>query len=87
MTDLSQSVIIPREDLIELQTAAFDNSHVPTVGERVGNTTQALVTFAGIAAAITGATWGWAKANDWLENRRHKRDLAEKQFKIDNNLK
>lgn len=87
MTDLSNSVIIPREDFIELQTVAFDNSHVPSAGERVGQILQNTTVFAGIALAFAGATWGWAKANDWLEERRHQRDLAEKQFKIDNNLK
>lgn len=87
MTDLSNSVIMPREDFIELSTVAFDNSHVPTAGERVANTAQAISVFAGIAGAVTAATWGWAKAVDWREKKQHERELAKRQFEIDNPTK
>jgi hypothetical protein len=83
MTDLSNSVIMPREDFIELSTVAFDNSHVPTAGERVATTVQTLTVFSGLAAAVTAATWGWAKAVDWREKKQHERELAKRQFDLD----
>lgn len=73
MSELSNSVIMPREDFLELQAVAYDNSHVPTLGERAANTGQALVVFAGIAAAVTAGTWGWAAARDWFERRQTER--------------
>lgn len=82
--DLSNSVIMPREDFIELSTAAFDNSHVPSVGERVGTTVQTTMVFAGIAAAVTAGSWGWAKAMEFLEEKRFQREMAKRQFEIDN---
>ena len=84
MTDLSSSVIMPREDFIELSTVAFDNSHVPTAGERAGTVLQTFGIFAGMAAAVAGTTWVCTKAVDWLEERRLKRKLADAQFDIDN---
>jgi hypothetical protein len=83
MADLGNSVIIPREDFLELQTVAFDNSHVPSFGERAGAITQTLAVFAGVAGMVTFATWGWAKANDWREKRQYERELAKRKFEID----
>jgi hypothetical protein len=84
MTDFSNSVIIPREDFIELQTVAFDNQHDTTVGERIGTIIQTTTVLAGVAGAFAAASWGWAKAMDWYETKQHERKLAEKQFDIDN---
>ena len=85
--NLSESVIMPREDFIELSTVAFDNHHVPSASERVGTTLQTTAVFAGIAAAVTAGSWGWAKAITWREKKQHERELAKLQFEIDNNLK
>lgn len=80
--NLSDSVIMPREDFIELSTVAFDNSHVPSLGERVGQTAQTTLIFAGMSAAFLAASWGRMKAQDWLEERRLKRFTATNgQFK------
>lgn len=75
MTDFSNSVIMPREDFIELTAVAYDNSHVPTLGERVAQTTQTTAIFGGMTLAVVGASWGWAKAMDWLEERNYKRKI------------
>lgn len=75
--NLSDSVIMPREDFIELYTVAFDNHHVPSIGERVANTTQTTAVFAVMAGAVTAGTYGWSKCVDWLETRRHNRKLQE----------
>lgn len=80
MKDLSESVIMPREDFYELSTVAFDNSHVPSAGERVGQTLQTTAVFAGMAAAVGAGTWAYVKAHDWLETRRLKRIHAPEQF-------
>lgn len=73
MSELSNSVIIPREDFVELQTAAFDNSHVPDARERVAQTLQTAGFFGIMAGAVVAATWGYATGVDWLEKRRQKR--------------
>ena len=70
MSDLHDSVIMPREDFIELSTVAFDNSHVPSASERVANVLQTTFLFGAMAGAVAAGTWGWAKATDWLEERR-----------------
>lgn len=84
MTDLKNSVIMPREDFIELSTAAYDNHHVPSAGERIGSTLQNTILFAGIAATVTAGTWGWAMALDWRESRKLRRDMERAQFQKDN---
>lgn len=63
-------VVLPREDFHELNTAAHDD---PTVAERVASTTQTFFVFGALAAGVSGAAFGIAKATDWLENRRFKR--------------
>jgi hypothetical protein len=77
MPELNESVIMPREDFIELSTVAFDNSHVPSASERVANVLQTTFIFGGVAGAVAAGTWGWAKAIDWLEERRTKRFVAK----------
>jgi hypothetical protein len=77
--DLSESVIMPREDFIELSTVAFDNHHVPSVSERVGSTLQTTIVFGALAAAVTAGTWGYVKAHDWLEEKNFRRRIAERE--------
>lgn len=84
MTDLNESVIMPREDFLELSEAAWNQTY--TTGERIAGVAQTTITVFGISAAVAAGTWGWAKALDWLEDRRYKRVIAERQFEIDNNL-
>jgi hypothetical protein len=84
MTDLQNSVIMPREDFIELSQVAFDNAHVPTFGERAGQITQTTMVLGALTGAFVMSAWGWAKAMDWFETRKHDRNLAERQFEIDN---
>jgi hypothetical protein len=80
MKDLSESVIMPREDFYELSTVAFDNSHVPSATERVGQSIQTIAVFGALAGAVGAATWMCVKAQDWLETRRLKRMHAPEQF-------
>lgn len=86
MNDLSNSVIMPRDDFYELSTVAFDNSHVPSASERAATVLQSTLLFAGLAAAVTAGTVGWSWAVDRLEQRRHARQLKELQFKVDNGI-
>lgn len=72
---LNESVIMPREDFLELSEAAW-NQPTPTLGERAATTVQTTLVFAGMAAAVTAGTYGWAKAIDWLEMRRAARKSA-----------
>jgi len=65
-------VVLPREDFIELNTAANTD---PTVADRVASTTQTFFVFGALAAGVTGAAYGIAKATDWLEERRYKRTV------------
>lgn len=67
-------VAMPRDDYYELQAAA-DNQPPMSTGQRVASTVHSTAVVIGIAAAVTAGSWGWAKAVDWLEDRRLKRDL------------
>jgi hypothetical protein len=85
MSDLSNSVIMPREDFVELQTVAWDKSQVVTpFAERAGTALTTTVFFAGAAAAVSVSVWAYAKATDWLDERSLRREIAKKQFDVDN---
>lgn len=77
VTDFSNSVLVPRDHFTELETAAYDNSHVPTAGERVASTLQTGGVLGLMAAAVVAGTWGWAAGVDWLEKRRQRRFIAK----------
>lgn len=77
---LENSVILPREDFVELQTAAWAQNP-PSASERVGSTIQTTFICMGVAAAVTAGTWGWAKALDWKDERRLARVRAEHEIK------
>lgn len=83
--DLSNSVIIPRDDFLELEAAAY-TAPPKTVGDRAAATVQTTLWFAAAAAAVTAGSWGWAKAVDFRERRQHERQMATMQWKIDNDL-
>ena len=74
--DLSNSVILPREDFIELQQVAWDSTPA-AVKTRVAQTIQSTTTMVGAAAIFVGATWGWVKAMDWLDGRRTANKIYE----------
>lgn len=82
--DLSTSVIMPREDFVELSRVAFDNHHVPSVGERAASVAQTTLVFGGLAAVVIGSSYGIAKATDWLEERRLQRDNKRAQARMGN---
>lgn len=75
---LSNSVIMPREDFIELSEAAW-NQPTPSAGERVAGTLQTTVVCAALAGMVAGASWGWATAAEWLEEKRFQRELRRKE--------
>lgn len=66
--NLENSVILPREDFVELQEAAWAMPST-TPGERVASTVQTSIICFAVAAAVTAGTWGWAKACDWKDER------------------
>lgn len=68
--DLSNSVILPREDFYELQATA---NQPQSLGERLAGTAQTTVVFTVLVGAVTAGSFGVAKAVDWLEQRRFKR--------------
>ena len=72
--DLSNSVIIPKEDFYELETAAY-TSPPTTTASKVGTTVQFLLFFAAATAAGSAMSWQWAKANDWLDEKQTERKL------------
>lgn len=74
--DFSKSVIMPREDFEELQIAAWDHNP-PTVGERVGQTIQTSMVFAGLTAAFSVGTWAWYKLMSKLEAEKHAHKVDE----------
>lgn len=72
--DLSNHVILPNEDYIALQEAAWDPIPIP-VKDRIGSSVQTLVILSAVAGVVTASSWGWAKAVNWLEDRRFQRDM------------
>lgn len=74
--DLSNSVIMPRDDFDELVSSAYTNQHVP-FKDRAASTAQTTFVLTVMAGAVTAGAWGCTKAVDWLEERRLRRDLAK----------
>lgn len=66
--ELNNSVLIPRDDFLELQLAAFNNGPTPP-GERIATTVQTAVVFTMIAGTIAGGSWAFYKARDWFEQK------------------
>lgn len=78
MSDFTDHVIVPREDFNELQSAAFDNA---TIGERVATAAQSTLFLGSAAGAFVLASWGWAKAMDWREERKFQRAVKRDKVK------
>lgn len=72
--DLSNHVILPREDFIELQTAAWNQPQLP-VKDRFVNTANTSLVFMAMAGAVTLGTLGWAKAVEWKEEKAFQRKM------------
>jgi hypothetical protein len=73
--DLSNSVIMPREDFLELQ--AVSSSQTPTTtSDRLATTAQTFAFFAILAGSVTAGSWGWAKAMDWYDSKKFDREIA-----------
>ena len=72
MQDLSNSVIMPQEDFLMLQEAAWNQPKV-TIGDRVATDVQTLVFCTILGGAILAVTWGWHKAADWREEKHYQR--------------
>jgi hypothetical protein len=66
--DLNQVVIMPTETYQELSEAAW-NSPPTTLGGAVISSMQTIIVCTAFVGAITGASYGWAKAMDWLERQ------------------
>lgn len=66
--DFSNSVILPREDFEELQTAAWDQNPVAT-SERLASIAQTTILCVVLAGAVTAGSWGWAQAVNWRSEK------------------
>jgi hypothetical protein len=82
--DFSNSVLVPRDDFMEMQEAAFSTPPLSTK-DRIATTATTVVVSAALAGAVTAAAWGWYKAMDWYDKRAiarqieaHKRTEATK---------
>lgn len=75
MYDFTNSVILPREDFIELSTAAWDHHPTP-VAERVATTIQTTIVCSVLALAFSGATWAWYKAMSKLDREQTENEIA-----------
>lgn len=75
---LAESVIMPREDFLELSEAAW-NQPTPTLGQRAATTVQTTLFCAALAGAVAAASWGWATAVEWHEQRSFERARAAKE--------
>lgn len=72
--DFSNSVIMPREDFIELTEVAY-NQPKPSGTDRLITTAQTTLFFAAATGAVTAGCWAWAKASNWLEEQNFQRSM------------
>lgn len=80
MLDLSSSVILPREDYIELCTTAWGQDPTP-LGERIATTVQTIIVCAAIGGALAAPAWAWLKAGVKLEDKKLANDIAAAEAK------
>lgn len=78
--DFNNSVIMPREDFLEMQAVAW-NQPTPSGKERVAQTAQTTLIFAAMSGAVVAGSYGWAKAMDWLDEKRFQRKMRENEAK------
>jgi len=80
--DFSNSVIIPRDDFVELETAAYSQTN-KSIKDRSLDTVQASVIIVVIGGAFAASAWAWAKANDWYEKKAREKRLLDSESKKD----
>lgn len=80
MLDLSNSVILPREDFLELTMSAFDQDPA-SLGTRVASTVQILTICFGMAASVAVGTWAWTKQLEKLEDKKLATWRAQREAK------
>lgn len=84
MIDFSNSVILPRDEYIELSTTAWGQN--TTVADRVAGTLQTTAFCTVLVAAFSAGTYVWYKAMSKLEDKKLANDIlaAEEKQKIYN---
>jgi|SRR5881398_918091 len=76
MLDLSNSVILPREDYQELSEAAWNQT--PTaIKDRLAQTAQTTIVCTLLVGAISGGMYVYYKLQSKLEDKKHEQRLAE----------
>lgn len=73
--DISKSVILPREDFLELQANSFNRPPM-SFNQRAASALQTAVYLTVLSVSITAMSYGWAKAMDWLDQKKFDRRLA-----------
>ena len=66
--DFSNSVIIPRDDFVELEAAAY-STESKTLKDRTIDTVQASVLIVVAGAVVAGASWAWVRATNWYDKK------------------
>lgn len=74
MSELKDSVILPREDFLELQAETY-RPNPTTRKDRMEATAQTFAFCAIVAAAVTAGSFGWAKAMEWRESKTFAREM------------
>lgn len=74
--NLSDSVILPREDFIELQTVAW-NQPPQSASERIASITHTTTIVAVLTVAWGAGCWAWYKAMAKLEDKKLANSLTE----------
>lgn len=74
--DFSKSVIMPREDFQELEIAAWDHHPTPT-SERIAQSIQTSLVFAGMSAAFSVGMLVWYKLQSKLQDEKHQDKMTE----------
>lgn len=72
--DLSNSVILPREDFLEMQEVAWNQPPV-SFKDRSSSVAQTTLIVFVTAAAFTVGRWGWVTATDWYEKKAQAREI------------
>lgn len=74
--DFSNSVIMPREDFIELSAVAW-NQPPTSPAERIASTLQTTAFFTVAALAFSVSTWAWYRLMSKLEDKKLENAIYE----------
>ena len=77
--DLSNSIVLPREDFFDLQKEALNQLPV-TNKERVKTIGQTIVVSSIITGAVIGGRWAWLKLTEKYAEKALQRRIREPQF-------